>query len=62
MPQVKAHAFARHQCVAAGLFGAETVEADLLAEMVAYGDSGPFLDRVGGLLFGGLGEWVGRGR
>ena len=41
------HAYARHEVLAAGLFpSAEAVEVDLLAELVAYGDSGPFLDRV----------------
>ena len=54
--QVKAHAYARAQAIAANLFGsAEAVEVDLLAEMVAYGDSGAFLERVGGPREGGSG-------
>jgi hypothetical protein len=45
--QAKVHAAARREVLAAGLSSStEAVEIDLLADMVAYGDSGPFLDRV----------------
>ena len=43
------HSAARASILASGLFeeGAPTREINMLAEMVAYGDSGAFLDKVG---------------
>jgi hypothetical protein len=42
------------------LFQGATVEVDLLADMVAYGDSGAFLDRIVDPVFNYLAETVGR--
>ena len=53
--QAAVHDYMRGQAVTAGLVGPLTaVELDLLAELAAYGDGGPFLDKVVAPVFGYL--------